>query len=213
MKSLKHLCVGGAIALFVTLGTVSVIRGFSYFVDIYEDLRGYDYDAKIAKGYNWIGPKPGEEIDSNFLMNDQGVSLKKFPKSKSKLLLLTVIEPECEAAKESQEQFRFLQENLAGEGIDYFIVSFSPEVSPVEISNYVRSLNIPAGSFSWTGDFENVLPSIKAIVYPSHILIDSNDVVIKTFPGTSNQKVIRDRMARQVLKEVLSFRDKISPTK
>lgn len=209
MKSVKHIAVSVAICLVVTLVTVLIIRGYSYFGNIIEDFRGYDYDSKIAKQYDWIGPKPGEIIDSNHLVNISGVSLEQFPKKE--LLLLTVVDPECPACKQSEEQLHFLQNNLTKEGIDYFIVCFSKKVSPSELSDYVRSLSLPSTSFSWADDFNNVLPSIKSIVFPSHILIDSKGFVIKTFPGTSNDKRIRDRMVRQVLNEVVAYKDRNIP--
>jgi hypothetical protein len=201
MRSQKHIALSVALCVVVTVGTVGVIRGFSYFKEIYEDYRGYDYDSKIAKQYDWIGPKPGEVIDTDKLVNTEGVSLDKLPKAG--LMLLTVVEPECAASKESDEQMRFLSEKLTGRNIDYFLVCFSRKVSAESLSGFVDSLNLQAKSFSWNDDFENVLPSIKSIVYPSHILIDSKGVVIKTFPGTSSDRSIRDRMVRQVLKEVL----------
>ena len=70
------------------------------------------YDAKIAKQYDWIGPKPGEMIDSNRLINGDGLNLNRL--AKNDLILLTVVDPACGACKQSREQMRFLDENLEG---------------------------------------------------------------------------------------------------
>lgn len=103
---------------------------------------------------------------------------------------------------------RFLDESLTAEGVNYYIVCFSPKQSSASLSDYVHSIGLRTDSFIWTNGLENVLPSIKIIAYPSHILIDKNGVVIKTFPGTSNEKAVRDRMVRQVLKEVVAERNR-----
>ncbi|PYS99922.1 MAG: hypothetical protein DMF63_09620 [Acidobacteria bacterium] len=206
MKSFRRLALSAAICVAATFGTVIAIRGFSYVVNIYEDFRGYDYDAKIAKQYAWIGPNPGEVIDVTKLQDTDGSTLDQL--SNTDLILLTVVDPECAAAKESEEQMRFLDESLKQKGVDYFLAYFSRKISPGNLSEYTNSLTVDAKPLSWADDFENVLPSIKAIVYPSHILIDSKGRVIKTFPGTSNDRAVRFRMVRQVLKEVMMHNQK-----
>ena len=57
MKSLKLKVLSVALCLFLTLGIVLAIKGFPYFLNLVEDFRGYDYESKIAKQYDWIGTK------------------------------------------------------------------------------------------------------------------------------------------------------------
>lgn len=207
MKGLRIKLISLGICVVLTIGVASAIKGFSYFADFVEDFRGYDYDSKIAKGYDWVGPKPGEIIDTNYLVNTNGTTLGQLPRND--LLLFTVVDPTCGACKQTREQLRFLDENLSGKGIDYFIVCFSPKVSPLELSDYVKSLSLDTDSLSWSNGLETELSSIKTIAYPSHILVNSNGTVIKSFPGTSVEKPVRDRMVREVISQIIVERDRL----
>lgn len=190
-----------AICTVLTIGVMFAYRGFSYFADIVADYRGYDYETRIASGFDWAGPKRDEIIDTKYLLNRNNVSLAQIPKSR--LSLLTVVDPSCGACKLTREQFRFLSDKLPKNGIDYYVVTFSPNVTSAELSEYVKSLGLDANSFAWSNGLESVLPSLKTIAYPSQILIDSNGKVIKSFPGTNPEKRVRERMVRQVLKEAI----------
>ncbi|GEM_PF-3020064 len=200
-KSLKIRVLSIVLCLLLTCTIIFGFRGFSYFAKMIEDLRGYDYDSKIARQYDWIGPKPGEIIDTSHLLDSEGRSLKSF--STKRVILLTVVDPDCAASRATKDQFRFLDENSEANGVDRFIVCFIPKVSSLSLSDYVSSLNLSTKSLAWNSGLVNVLPSITSIAYPSHILIEPDGTVIKSFPGTSNEKVVRERMVRQVLKEVL----------
>ena len=201
MKSLKLKFLSVTLCLVLTLGIVLAIKGFSYFKNLFYDFRGYDYEPNISKQFDWIGPKRGEILDSNYLVDKNGFTLAAL--TKNDLILLTVIDPGCGACKQTREQFRFLDENLVGKNVDRFIVCFSPTVSPSEMVEYVKAMELNTNSLTWTNGLESVLPSIKMIAFPTHILIDSNGTVIKSFPGTNNDKHVRDRMVRRVLEEVL----------
>jgi hypothetical protein len=72
-----------------------------------------------------------------------------------------------------------------------------------EFLKYTKFIGIFALPLRWNKVSESALASLRQIVIPSHILIDSNGTVIKTFPGTSIDQRIRDRMAREVLRQVL----------
>ena len=194
----KILSLG--VCFILTYVVVLIIKGSSYFIDIIEDLRGYDYTPKMSKGYDWIGPKNGEVIDLTSLKDEKGISLSE--KSNGRLTLLTVVDPGCAACKETEEQFHFLNEKVKEIGVNYYIVCFSPKVQANDLSAYVKSLHMDTESMIWTNDFQNVLPSIKAIAFPSHILIDSAGDVIKSFPGTSNENRVRNRMVSKVLEDV-----------
>ena len=206
MTKLKRRLVSITFSFILTLGIAAVIRGLPFFSNLIEDLRGYDYETTIARGYEWAGPKQGETIDINRLININGITLAKL--SKNDLILMTVVDPGCGACKITQEQFRFLDENLEGRAIDRYLVCFSQKVSPSGLSDYVKTLDLSTDSLSWSGDLESVPTSIAKIVFPSHILVDSNGIVIRTFPGTSAEKRVRNRMVKRVLEEVLTEKNR-----
>ncbi|MBA2495110.1 MAG: hypothetical protein H0V31_10510 [Acidobacteria bacterium] len=85
---------------------------------------------------------------------------------------------------------------------DYAIVSFSQKLAHKELSQYLMERNLSADSFLWIGGVNNILPSINKMVLPSHILVDRQGEVIKTFPGTDKEKSVRERMANQIVNEI-----------
>ncbi len=89
--------------------------------------------------------------------------------SNRQLILLSVVDPECGACRTAKDQMKFLQESLKIKDVDYFIISFSQKLSPVELAQYVKSMNLTANTYSWTGNYEDIIPSIDKMVLPSHI--------------------------------------------
>jgi len=187
------LCLG------LTLVVIFTIRGFQYLIQSHEQ-GSYDYDSIINKGYDWVGPKAGENLEFNYLVDENSNLLSQ--SSKNNLILLSVVDSECGASKISKDQMKFLEDNLKDIDVDYYVISFSQKLSPSELSQFVKSMDLSSRPFLWTKGYENTLPSINKMVLPSHILTDSKGNIIKTFPGTSNEKFIRQRMANQIVGEV-----------
>lgn len=181
---------------------VFAIKGFSYFTS----LRGYDYDSFITKGYDWAGPKSGEVINLDYLTDENNRILSEV--SNQRLILLSAVDPECGACITAKDQMRFLQENLEGIGVDYFIISFSQKLSPIELSRYAKSMGLTVNTYSWAENHKNIIPTINKMVLPSHILIDMKGKVIKTFPGTDKEKSVRNRMVYQIIKEITAEKSK-----
>ena len=203
----KRYILSIGICLILTTIVVFAIKGFNYF----SNAHGYDYDSIIRKGYDWTGPKIGEVINLDHLTNENNKSLSKV--SNRQLILLSVVDPGCGACRTAKDQMKFLQENLKSNDIDYFIVSFSQDLSQVELSRYVKSMNLTANTYSWTGNYEDIISSIDKIVLPSHILVDSKGNVIKTFPGTDKEKSVRDEMAYQIIKEIIVEKSRLNKEK
>ncbi len=194
---------------FCVILTLVIVALFNFVKSFYifRDTRGYDYDELINAGYDWTGPKIGEKIQLNYLKNGDGISLpQKLTHSKT---LISVVDPECFACQAASDQMKYINEKLANSDVNYAVVSFSQKMTNKKLSEYVESLELDADSFLWTDKNENILSSINSMVLPSHILIDAEGNVITTYPGTDKEKSIRDRMANQIIKEILQSHETI----
>lgn len=188
---------------FCVILTLLIVAVFNFIRPffVFRDTRGYDYDELINKGYDWTGPKVGEKINIDYLRDSKSISLsQQLTRSK---ILISVVDPECLACRTAGDQMKYLSEKLSNSNVNYAVVSFSQKLTDKELSKYIKSLDFEADSFLWTDKNENILPSINAMVLPSHILIDAEGKVIKTYPGTDKEKSTRDRMANQIVKETL----------
>lgn len=188
---------------FCVILTLFIVALFNFVKSFYifRDTRGFDYDELINKGYDWTGPKIGEKIHLDYLKDSNGISLpQKLTHSKT---LISIVDPECFACQTASDQMKYINEKLANSGVNYAVVSFSQKLTNEKLSEYVQSLGFGADSFIWADKNENILPSINTMVLPTHILIDNEGNVIKTYPGTDKEKSTRDRMANQIVKEIL----------
>lgn len=187
-------CFGLSILIILT------VKGLNSFFS-FRDSRGFDYDSLIEKEYDWTGPKIGENINLNYLKDRNGNSLPQ--QLKQNRILLSVVDPECGACKIASDQMQYIQENTKNSNINYAVISFSQKLYLDELPHYAESLRLSANTYSWVGGNDNILSSVKNMVLPSHILVDSDGNVIKTYPGTDKEKSTRDRMANQIIKEIV----------
>ncbi|MFT3742805.1 MAG: hypothetical protein QM785_00795 [Pyrinomonadaceae bacterium] len=171
------------------------------------DTRRYNYGPKLSKGYDWIGPTPGELIGTSYLKSSDGSQIS--ATNKYDLILLTVVDPACPASKASRDQMEYLSRELKDLNIDYNIATFSPNVTALDMAAYVKSLTLDVSSVTWTSE-ERPAEAIQKMVSPSHILIDSKGEVIQTFPGTSVFEDVRLLMVKEVMRQIrkqIEFRE------
>ena len=191
-----------SILLFGVLSAVIalIVSGGSLYTDLLRVIGPGEFETRVASGQNWIGPAPGSRIEIESLFNADGIPLNRL--TKSKIVLLTVVEPTCGACTISRDQYKTLAAEMKSSGIDYFIVSFSPKHNAMEVRDYTRKLGIDVESVAWTRSLEDLSASINMIAYPSHMLLDLDGNVIKTFPGTSIERSLRARMTGEIVAEV-----------
>lgn len=173
------------------------------------DFRRYNYGPKLARGYDWIGPTPGEFIGLPSFNDSNGQRI--VASTPRGLVLLTVVDPACPAARSSRDQMDYLMRELKGLKVDYYLASLSPNVTALDMDAYVESLALEVKSFVWTGE-ERPSPALRKMVSPSHLLIDSQGEVIQTFPGTSVYQDVRLLMAKEVMRQVrkqVDFRQRL----
>jgi hypothetical protein len=94
--------------------------------------------------------------------------------------------------------------------IKFFVVSFVSESPKEEFFRYANRLCDAGQSYYWQGNKDSVLPALRKMVVPSHLLIDENGRVIQRFPGSSAEKPMREQMARQIIRETLEAKTNLN---
>lgn len=208
MTRLKRNIVSIALCALLTAGIAAGFRAIPILTDFVESFQGYDYES-ASKNADWKGPGRGEMIDLGFFVNEDGKALSQVTHQRP--LVLTVVDPECGACRRSKDQIETLGKNLLNSDVGHVVVSFSQKLSAKELSDYVSELGAASEAFVWVKGDEEIPMSIKNMVIPSHILVTSDGNVLRAFPGTSNERKIRDRMVRQILADSIRERAMLEP--
>jgi hypothetical protein len=163
----------------------------------------FDFDSfRKNEQLEWNGPKEGERIDLTQFRTEQAESFPQFPANS--LILLAVIDPRCKMCRRSADLMEQVQAEVRSHGVNFLIVSFVSDVQKEEFFAYAKTLCKADEIFLWEGEKELVLPALRKMVLPSHILINEEGIVLRRFPGSSNDKAIRDQMAKQIIAETLA---------
>ncbi len=197
------------ICLFFTSFFVCLFQGFKY---IFHNTATYDYESIVSnEKYDWTGPKIGQRIALDKLTDVDGILLSQ--NSRNSLTVISVIDPECGACKGAKDQMQFIQNSLVDNEIEYCVVSFSTKISSEELVEFSRTLDLSAKSYIWAGNKAEILPEINKMVIPTHILVDSQGFVLKSFPGTDRDEDIRSQMSERIIEEVLKEKSKLNAKK
>ena len=98
---------------------------------------------------------------------------------------------------------RYLRQKLGTMEINYYVVSFTPPPENIDFFRYGDSLGVGAPSFLWDASKGAPPTSAYKMTVPSHLLVNSDGAVICVWPGSNENKAIRDRMAQQIVADTL----------
>lgn len=147
-------------------------------------------------------PQIGEIINLQGLKDKNGES---FQNKKHKgLILMGVVDPECGACLVAKDQINWIQEGIKQSDVEYIFVSFTSDKSLDEFSSYTKKHYKSTNSFLWENSSSITPKSLLTTVVPSHILINSDGKILKTFFGTRKDKSLRERMAKKIIEEVIT---------
>lgn len=163
---------------------------------------GYDFNSSLDESGPGAGPKLGEKIDVTGLKTSTGLRFSSI--ANQQLMMLVTVDPNCGACKAASDEIHDVQRRIKQSGIPYYLVSFTSSNPPTEFFRYTDSFHIDALSFLWDMNEKKPPESLHTMVLPSHILIDSNGLVIRKWVGTDIHKPIRRRMANQIVADMLA---------
>lgn len=168
-------------------------------------IEGFDFSLIRSSDVEWRGPNIGEKIDLTRLRTKDGKTLAGVVGQKP--IVLVSVSPSCGMCKTARDEMSYLREKLATMDINYYMVCFASETQPLDFFRYSDSLGIGAPSFIWNAEEGRPPESIVIMTTPSHLLLNSDGRVIRVWPGSYNDKAVRDRMARQIIADTLVATD------
>jgi hypothetical protein len=162
---------------------------------------GFDFSPLRSADNVWRGPDIGEKIDLTRLRTKNGETLASVIGKRP--IVLVSVNPDCGMCKAAKDEMSYLREKLSSMDINYYIVFFASETPRLDFFRYGDSLKVGAPSFLWNADSGPPPESVFKIVNPSHLLLNVDGTVIRVWPGSNNDKGVRDRMAHQIMAETL----------
>lgn len=168
-------------------------------------IEGFDFNLLRAADNEWRGPEIGAKIDLTRLRMKDGKTLARVIGKKP--VVLVSINPACAMCKTARDEMSYLREKLASLDINYYLVGFASETPQLDFFRYSDSLRVGAQSFLWNSEAGRPPESIVIMTNPSHLLLNSDGRVIRVWPGSYNDKAVRDRMARQIITDTLVATD------
>lgn len=103
-----------------------------------------------------------------------------------------------------------LHKKLSSMDINYYMVFFAAQTPQSDFFKYSDSLNVGAPSFLWNAELGVPPESIFTMTAPSHLLLNSDGTVIRVWPGSYEDKPVRQRMARQIIADILVATDTLN---
>lgn len=162
---------------------------------------GFDFNQLRTAENEWRGPNIGEKIDLTRLRMKDGTTLAsmvgKWP------IVLVSINPDCAMVRITSDEMSHLREKLSSIDINYYMAFFAAQTPQLDFFKYSDSLNVGAPSFLWDTQAGKPAESIFTMTTPSHLLLNSDGTVIRVWPGSYNDKPVRQRMMRQIIADTL----------
>jgi hypothetical protein len=196
-RQLFFICVVGFTASAILTSTVIYLRN-KFIVQ----REGFDFQKGLNESV--AGPKSNEIVDLSMFKTKDGKTLASSV-TNNRPIMIVLIDPHCGACKRATDQMLEVKEQISEYGINHYVVMIAKKEEATKYYDYANTLAL--GSEAYVGIIaENQPPkSLREMVVPSHLLLDSKGVVLKTWVGTNQDKVIRQKMAYQIVYDTKSF--------
>lgn len=169
---------------------------------------GFDFSAILEKDNDWRGPDIDEKIDLTQLKTQDGSTLATVLGKRPGMLV--TVNPICGMCRVAADEMQYVRDQIAGTGIGYYPVSFTPDDGKMSFNGYTDSLGLGKLAFQWSPGAPPPQYSILNMTSPSHLLIGADGTVIKVWPGSYTDKSVRDRMGKQIVADTLIINDTLN---
>lgn len=178
-------------------------RGFSENANISKKANGpfltegFDFKLLRATNNEWRGPDVGVKIDLTRLRTKDGKTLASMVGNRP--MMFVAVHPDCGMCKVASDEMSHLREKLSTMDINYYLVSFAAQTPQLDFFKYADSLNVGAPGFLWNAEAGAPPDSMIIMTTPTHLLLSNDGTVIHVWPGSYQDKTVRQRMARQII--------------
>lgn len=170
--------------------------------------QGFDFNPLRSADNEWRGPDIGEKIDLTRLKTRDGKTLASMVGKRP--IVLVSINPDCGMCSIASDEMSHLHKKLSSMDINYYMVFFAAQTPQSDFFKYSDSLNVGAPSFLCNAEAGVPPESIFRMTAPSHLLLNSDGTVIRVWPGSYEDKPVRQRMARQIIADILVATDTLN---
>jgi hypothetical protein len=160
-------------------------------------IEGFDFKRLRSANNDWRGPEIGEKIDLTRLRMKDGKALASMVGPGP--IMVVAVSPSCAMCTIASDEMSHLREKLSTMTISYYLISFAPPTPQVDFFKYIDSLNVGAPGFLWNTEGGAPPESMFVMTTPTHLLLNSDGTVIHVWPGSYQEKAVRQRMARQIV--------------
>jgi len=160
-------------------------------------IEGFDFKRLRSTNNDWRGPEIGEKIDLTRLRMKDGKTLASMVGKRP--IMVVAVSPTCEMCTIATDEMSHLREKLSTMDITYYLISLAPRNPQVDFFKYSDSLNVGAPAFLWNTDAGAPPESMFIMTTPTHLLLNYDGTVIHVWPGSYDDKSVRQRMARQII--------------
>lgn len=119
------------------------------------------------------------------------------------MIVFGFVSSKCWMCGESRDLLEYVKTNSLKNGVDYYLVSLGTNETPKEFFSYAENLNLGTNTYIWNEKKDDVSSNLQNMVVPAHILVNSEGVVLRGFPGSGKEKEHRDQMGNRTVDEIL----------
>lgn len=164
---------------------------------------GFDFNYIVKNSTVGTGPVIGERIDLENLKGSDDNSLANTIGEHAAVIV--AVSPQCGMCSKSADEMSEIRQRLETAGVRYYLVSFEPASLPADFFKFADSLNTGAPAFLRViSGGSSPAPRLTTMLVPSHFLVDRSGVVVSKWPGSSNDELVRQKMANQIVADTLT---------
>lgn len=171
-------------------------------------IEGFDFNLFRTPENEWRGPNIGEKVDLTRLKTREGKTLASIVGKRP--VMLVSVNPDCALCRIARDEMIHLGKKLSSMSINYYLVFFASQPPHEDFFKYTNSLNVGAQSFLWNSEAGPPPESIFTMTTPSHLLLNSDGIVIRVWPGSYEDEHVRQRMAQQILADTSVVMDTLN---
>lgn len=169
---------------------------------------GFDFQRLRSSENKWRGPDVGFKVDLTRLKTQDGRTLASTVGQKP--IMISTVDPNCNLCRTASDEMAQLRDELQKRGINYCLSYFPWKPPNVDFFKYSDSLNLGVPAYQWSAEDGTPPESVFTMTVPSHMLLNPDGTVIQVWPGSYNDKVVRQRMARQILADTAVIADTLT---
>jgi hypothetical protein len=107
---------------------------------------------------------------------------------KGDIFMLATIDPDCVASWAARDELRDLRNQINRAHVPYLLVSINNSRTSSDFFKYAESAVSSAPAFLWASKDISPPETLVTMVVPSHILVRRDGTILRTWPGTSQNK-------------------------